>query len=124
MGTLDFQLMIALKMVAGESTDTLLRVLDSVFAYKVRDAQLHKEFNDIIRKLRDVNTRRNQHIHALWFITDKSTAHKVRFIKGKKGQPIEWDSINVDVTEIEKLADEILYATSELEKFTRSHFKI
>jgi len=115
---------VAQSMFAGESTETLLRILDSVFTYKVKDDKLKTEYAKYSRRLKAIILERNTHIHALWFITDKDIAHKVRFVKGKRGKPLRWDSADVKITDLERLVEDIIRITGEFWHFIHSNFRI
>ena len=120
-GQIDFG--VCMNMLAGEGPESLFRMLDSVYSYKVKDKKLLKEFRTILNQLRDINKRRNEYVHALWFFSNTPIAHKVKFAK-TRGKPVQWKSGDVNVTELEQFADEIVQQTSKLDGFMRSQFKM
>jgi len=114
---------VCMNMLAGEGPESLFRMFDSVFAYKVKDKKVLKEFHTLLKQLRSINVRRNDYVHALWFFSNTPVAHKIKFAK-TKGKPVQWKSGDVAVTELEQFANEIVQKTAELHHFMAMHFKM
>ncbi len=112
---------LCLSIIAGENIATKLKMLDSVFSYCIRDESLTNEFASVLKSLGDANQKRGEMMHSLIFLTDASHLHKIKFTKGKKGVPLKWDSKDINVADLESLADDILTSTRKLDKFMRDN---
>lgn len=133
MGSLETQVVIAIttvarmnygacqSLVAGENLESLFKMLDSIFAYEVRDGFLKEQFLVILKQLRDVNDRRNQYLHSHLMFTDGADVIKSKFTKGKKGTPLHWKPHSVPIEDFEKLSDDINGAASSLSALISNH---
>ncbi len=108
----------------GMSFNSISNMFASLCKIKVTEPIALKEFEDITKKINDINVRRNQIIHSFW-ATDDNNKSKVSRIKFKADGFKGLKHIHEDITslDIKKLADEIKTVTEELMKLALKHKK-
>ncbi|MFA5835300.1 MAG: hypothetical protein WDA22_17605 [Bacteroidota bacterium] len=111
-------------MLAGESIGKILAMLESVFAYKVKDEQLLKPFSLALDKLRKSIKARNDIMHSILFVSDAESIHRLKISKGGNEMPVKWDPVDVDINGLNKIADDIMYANQEFIHFFTQHFTV
>lgn len=108
----DFEFVI--RRFGHEQYSKVLRAFSEEFRRKVTDISLQQEFTEIANKLASLNQRRNTYIHSLWlFAEDDSFVVRQKQLKGLR---IDQD-MHPEVAELNKLADDIGSAASELVSF-------
>ncbi len=103
----------AINLLAGEHLPTLIKMLDSAFPYAIKDRKKElgdealREFAAIVKRLDNVNTKRNYYVHRMWFLEDNPIAQTLRAIRGQKGKTVIWDEQKITLNELSGLVVEI-----------------
>jgi hypothetical protein len=133
-GVIEYELMLAitslaqiefgtlLSIVAGDSFSNLLKVFDSVFSNGEHTPDESDAFQALLKRIRAANEKRNYFIHALWDVGDGSVGRMLKYAKGRKGLPITWEAVDVKVSEIRALCDELNSLSEEIERFATTEF--
>ena len=112
---------LALSIYAGESIETMLKIFESTFAYAIRDEKPNAELRELLKRIRDINEKRNYYIHSIWLLTDRPSPINLKLKRGKKSIPMKWDMQEVDVSNLEELVHDIAKVHDDLMTFTTIH---
>jgi hypothetical protein len=115
---------LATAIIAGEKTETILKIIKATGLLCLNDRSLRDQFRSLIAHLSDLNINRNQYIHTNWlFSEDGSIAQGQKTTRHKKNALHEIIK-DVDIEDLKRLSEQIEQGRMNLLKFAKRISKL
>lgn len=120
---LDIHPGLAIGICAGEGFDRMVKVIRTIALLRLADEDSRTECDRIVKRLLEINQRRNQYVHTTWMIPDDEVVGiGVKYSKHKKHGLLAHRE-EIDSQRCLKLIKEIADVKRELLEFVNKNFK-
>lgn len=96
----------------------LCDLLTVLFRFRITDAALVEELEDIVRRASDAEGRRNIVVHSVWLVDDEGSSSRLK-IKSERKKGLSVDLQDMDAKALHEIADVIERLAEELTQFIR-----